>query len=376
VDRIDAMKVFVTALDEGSLAGAGRKLSRSPAAVSRAIAFLEACVGAELLHRTTRSIKASGVGEQYAATCRRVLTDLDEAAMMAAGERSAPSGTLTLTAPEVPGEAVLRPIVDSFMDAYPAVSARLFLVDRAAHLIDEGIDIAVRIGHLPDSTCVAIRVGEVRRVVAAAPGYLSRHPRIEQPGDLIKHQIITTTHFGLEAWSFPPLPGSCVPRTVHFIPRLVVNSVRGAVASAVEGCGVTRVFSCQIAEHVSNGDLEIVLARDEEAPVPVHVLLPTGRLSMPKARAFVDFAVPRLRSYFARLAKDGEEIGARSRPANDVSADLRAITPDQCLTSKVTWMVPAAGTKDTDSVSTPRPLGRTSRHIYPMVSSSSNQPVP
>jgi DNA-binding transcriptional LysR family regulator len=339
VDRIDAMKVFVTALDEGSLAGAGRKLSRSPAAVSRAVAFLEACVGAELLHRTTRSIKASGVGEQYAAACRRVLTDLEEAAVMAAGECSAPRGTLTLTAPEVPGEAVLRPILDSFMDAYPAVSARLYLVDRTANLIDEGIDIALRIAHLPDSTSVAIRVGEVRRVVAAAPGYLSRHPRIEQPGDLVKHQIIAMTHFGLDTWSFPPLPGSCVPRTVHFTPRLVVNSVRGAVASAVEGCGITRVFSCQIAEHVRKGDLEIVLPRDEEAPVPVHLLLPTGRLSMPKARAFVDFAVPRLRSYFARLAKDADESGTRSRPGN-VSAALQVVASGQCLTPKVTWMVP------------------------------------
>jgi DNA-binding transcriptional LysR family regulator len=296
VDHIDAMKVFVTTLDEGSLAGAGRKPGRSPAAVSRAIAFLEACVGSELLHRTTRSIKTSGMGEHYAAVCRRVLTELEDAATMAMGERSSPRGTLTLTAPEIPGDAVLRPILDSFMDAYPAISARLYLVDRAVKLIDEGIDVALRIGHLPASASVAIRVGEVRRVVAAAPGYLSRHPRIEQPGDLVRHQIIAMTHFGLDSWSFPPLPGCSVPRTVHFTPRLVVNSARGAIASAVEGRGVTRVFSCQIAEHVRAGDLEIVLADDEEAPIPVHVILPAGRLSMPKARAFVDFAVPRLRS--------------------------------------------------------------------------------
>ncbi len=230
MDRIDAMKVFVTALDEGSLAGAGRKLGRSPAAVSRAIAFLEACVGAELLHRTTRSIKTSGPGEQYAVTCRRVLTDLEEAEMVAAGERSAPRGTLTLTAPEIPGDAVLRPILDSYMDAFPAVSARLYLTDRPVKLVDEGIDVALRIGHLPDSALVAIRVGEVRRVVAASPRYLARRPRIELPSDLAKHQIIAMSDFGLDSWSFPPLPGSCVPRTVHFTPRLVVNSVRGAVS--------------------------------------------------------------------------------------------------------------------------------------------------
>lgn len=314
MDRIDAMKVFVTAVDEGSLAGAGRKLGRSPAAVSRAIAFLEACVGADLLHRTTRSIKTSGPGEHYAVVCRRILTDLEEAEMVAAGERTAPRGTLTLTAPEIPGDAVLRPILDAFMDAFPAVSARLYLTDRPVKLIDEGINVALRIGHLPNSTSIAIRVGEVRRVVAAAPGYLARCPRIARPEDLTKHQIIAMSQVGLDSWNFPPLPGSCVPRTVRFTPRLVVNSVRGAVASAVAGCGITRVFSCQLAEHVRAGELEILLADDEEPPIPVHVFAPTGRLSVPKARAFVDFAVPRLRSYFARLANDAAETATRSRP--------------------------------------------------------------
>lgn len=328
MDRIDAMKVFITALDEGSLAGAGRKLGRSPAAVSRAIAFLETSVGVELLHLTTRSIRTSGVGEQYAAACRRVLTDLEEATIMAAGEQSAPRGTLTLTAPEIPGDAVLRQILDAFMDRHPAVSARLYLTDRAVKLVDEGVDLALRIAHLPASSSVAIRVGEVRRVIAATPDYLARHSRIEQPGDLVKHQIIAMTHFGTDSWSFPPLPGSVVPRTVHFIPRLVVNSVRGAVASAIDGCGVTRVFSCQIAEHVCQGELEIVLAGDEEPPIPVHLLAPTGRLAMPKARAFVDFAVPRLRSYFGRLAKDAEEIAARSR-CGKASAEQHTIAPGQ-----------------------------------------------
>ncbi len=340
MDRIDAMKVFVTALDEGSLAGAGRKLGRSPAAVSRAIAFLELSVGAELLHRTTRSIKTSGAGEQYAAACRRVLAELEEVTMIAAGERSAPRGTLSLTAPEIPGEAVLRPILDSFMNAYPAVSARLYLVDRAVKLIDEGVDIAFHIGHLPDSTSIAIRVGEVRRVVAAAPGYLARHPRIEQPGDLAQHQIIAMTHFGLNSWSFPSLPGCFVPRTVHFTPRLVVNTVRAAVASAVEGFGVTRVFSCQIAEQVRDGELEIVLARDEEAAIPVHVLLPPGRLSMPKVRAFVDFTVPRLRSYFARLAKDADIAVAQSRRGN-VRTESHVVALAQHMAPNVTLMVPA-----------------------------------
>jgi len=312
MDRIDAMKVFVVALDEGSLAGAGRKLGRSPAAVSRAIAFLEAHVGAELLHRTTRSIRLSEAGERYAAACRRVLAELDEADNVAGGERAAPRGTLTLSAPVISGEMVLRPILDAFLDAYPTVSARLMLVDRAVNLIDEGVDVALRIGELADSSMVATRIGEVRRVVVAAPRYLKQNPRIEEPGDLAKHQIITMAHLP-NSWTFPPLAGSSVPRSVQVTPRLVTNSIRGAVASAAGGRGVALFFSYQVSEQVQNGELEIVLAGHEPAALPVHVITPQGRLAVPKVRAFLDFAVPRLRSHFARLAKDSGNRGADIR---------------------------------------------------------------
>jgi DNA-binding transcriptional LysR family regulator len=312
MDRIDAMKVFVVALDEGSLAGAGRRLGRSPAAVSRAIAFLEAHVGAELLHRTTRSIRLSEAGERYAAACRRVLAELDEADNVAGGERAAPRGTLTLSAPVISGEMVLRPILDAFLDAYPTVSARLMLVDRAVNLIDEGVDVALRIGELADSSMVATRIGEVRRVVVAAPRYLKQNPRIEEPGDLAKHQIITMAHLP-NSWTFPPLAGSSVPRSVQVTPRLVTNSIRGAVASAAGGRGVALFFSYQVSEQVQNGELEIVLAGHEPATLPVHVITPQGRLSVPKVRAFLDFAVPRLRSHFARLAKDSGNRGAAIR---------------------------------------------------------------
>lgn len=312
MDRIDAMKVFVVALDEGSLAGAGRRLGRSPAAVSRAIAFLEAHVGAELLHRTTRSIRLSEAGERYAAACRRVLAELDEADNVAGGERAAPRGTLALSAPVISGEMVLRPILDAFLDAYPTVSARLMLVDRAVNLIDEGVDVALRIGELADSSMVATRIGEVRRVVVAAPRYLKQNPRIEEPGDLAKHQIITMAHLP-NSWTFPPLAGSSVPRSVQVTPRLVTNSIRGAVASAAGGRGVALFFSYQVSEQVQNGELEIVLAGHEPAALPVHVITPQGRLSVPKVRAFLDFAVPRLRSHFARLAKDSGNRGADIR---------------------------------------------------------------
>jgi DNA-binding transcriptional LysR family regulator len=303
MDRIDAMRVFVAVLDEGSLVGAGRKLGKSPAAVSRAVAFLEDHLGVQLLHRTTRSLNISEAGERYAVACRRMLVDLEEAEILAAGERSAPRGTLTLTAPVMAGELVLRPILDGFMDAFPAVSVRLIMADRPVNLIDEGIDVALRISHLADSSLVATKVGEVRRVIAASPRYLSQHPVIEQPSDLAKHQIVAMTHFGLDSWSFPPAPGSSVPRTVQFTPRFVVNSTRGATQSAVEGRGVTRLFSYHIAAEVEAGQLRILLEKDEHEPLPVHLLSPHGRLSVPKVRAFVDYAVPRLRAHFARLSR-------------------------------------------------------------------------
>ena len=306
MDRIDAMKVFVAALDEGSLAGASRKTGRSPAAVSRAIAFLEDHVGVPLLHRTTRSIKLSEAGERYATACRKLLMDLEEADRSAAGERSVPRGTLTITATVFAGVQILRPIVDAYMDEYPPVNVRLHMLERAVNLIDEGMDLALRITHLADSTLVAHRIGEVRRVIVASPRYLATHPRIVEPADLGKHQIIAMAHMGLESWSFPPLEGSSIPRSVSLTPRLVINNVRGAIASAVEGHGVTRLLSYHVASEIKQGLLRVVLADAEHAPLPIHIVSPYGRLSVPKVRAFVDFALPRLRARFACLAKEAE----------------------------------------------------------------------
>jgi DNA-binding transcriptional LysR family regulator len=306
MDRLDAMKVFVAALDEGSLAGASRKTGRSAAAVSRAIAFLEAHVGVPLLHRTTRSIKLSEAGERYAIACRKVLADLDEADRHAAGEKSVPRGTLTITATVFAGVNLLRPIVDAFMEEHPTVNVRMFLLERPVNLIDEGMDLALRITPLADSTLVAHRIGEVRRVIVASPRYLATHPRIEEPADLAKHHIIAMQHMGQDAWSFPPQEGSSVPRSVSFTPRLIVNNIQAVTASAVEGHGVTRLLSYHVAPEIKQGLLRIVLAHAEPAPYPVHLVSPYGRLAVPKVRAFVDFALPRLRTQFACLAKDAE----------------------------------------------------------------------
>src|SRR4029077_6053408 len=309
MDRIDAMKIFVTAVDEGSLVGAARRLKRSPTGVSRALSFLETRLGGELLPRTTRTLKLSEAGERYAAACRRLLTELNEADVLASGERLSPRGVLTISAPPVNGEEMLRPITDEFLDRHPDVSVNLLLLDRLVNLVDEGVDIALRIGHLPDSSLVATRLGgDVRRVVVGSPQYLAKHPPIKKPADLAKHHIIAFSNFGLDAWNFVPAKGSSIPRTVPFAPRYTVNSVRAAVASAMSGLGLTRLYSYHVAECVRDGRLRIVLADAEHPPLPVHLLTPPGRVAVPKVRAFIDFAVPRLRSGFARIADDARTV--------------------------------------------------------------------
>jgi DNA-binding transcriptional LysR family regulator len=249
-----------------------------------------------------------------------VLTDLEEADIAAAGERSAPRGLVTITAPVAAGEDILQALVDDFMEAFPAVDVRLYLFDRPVNLIDEGVDLALRIAHLSDSTLVGVKVGEVRRVVAAAPRYLAQNPVIEHPADLAKHQIVAMTHFGVDSWSFPPLKGSSVPRVVQFRPRLIVNTIKNAIASTVRGRGVTRMFSYHIANQLRDGSLRIVLAEDEHDPLPVHLLAPQGRMQVPKVRAFVDFAVPRLKAHFARLTREAA-AGTIQSSSGRVSAE-------------------------------------------------------
>jgi DNA-binding transcriptional LysR family regulator len=241
MDRIEAMSMFITAPDEGSLATAARRLKRSPAAVSRAIAFLEARVGAQLLHRTTRSMGFSEAGERYAIACRRMLAELEEAEALAGGEQAAPTGILSISAPPISGEDVLRPILDDFLDAHPMVSARLLLLDRPVTLIEEGMDVAMRIAELP---MIATRIGtDVRRVVVGSPAYLPRYPPITEPANLTAREIIAFTNFGIDSWSFAAAAGSRIPRVVHFRPRLTVNTVRAALASAIMGRGLTRLYS-------------------------------------------------------------------------------------------------------------------------------------
>jgi DNA-binding transcriptional LysR family regulator len=305
MDRIDAMKVFVTAVEEGSLAAASRRLKRSPTAISRALNQLEHHVGVELLHRTTRSLKLSEAGQRYVEACRRVLNDLEEADIIAGAERSSPRGTLTISAPPILGEGVLRPIIDAFLRDHQSVNVRLLMLDRFMNLVDEGVDAVLRIGHLSDSSHIATRIsGDVRRVVVAAPQYLENHPPIRDLSDLPKHNLIAFSNFGIDSWSFAPAAGSSIPRTIHFTPRFLVNSVRSAAASAAEGLGLTRLYSYHVAEYVRSGHLKIILPEAEPPALPVHILTPQGRAAVPKVRTFINFAIPRLRAELGRMAAE------------------------------------------------------------------------
>jgi len=268
MDRIDAMRAFVTAVDRGSLASAARGLGYSPAKVTRAIALLEGKLGMRLLHRSTRALHLTQFGETYYATCRDVLSALDLAERGAAAEQEQPSGLLTITAPLRFGQLYVRPVLDEFLDANPAVRARLVLLDRVVNLVEEGIDIAVRLAHLPDSSQVATRLGEVRRVLCAAPAYIERHGAPQTPAALREHTCIME-HYGseLEIWRFASARGkSLVPVSIQ--PRLIVNSAAAAVDSAIAGHGVARVMSYQAAAAVKAGELVILLPEHEPPPIP------------------------------------------------------------------------------------------------------------
>ena len=304
IDRLDAMRVFVTVLDQGSLAAAARHLGRSPAAITRAIAFLERHTGVQLLHRTTRLLRLTEAGERYALACQRVLADLEEADLLAAGERAAPRGLLTVTAPVMLGTQILRPIVSSFLREQRDVQVRCLLLDRLVNLVDEGVDVALRIAHLPDSALIALRIGEVRRVLCAAPDYLAKRPPIDRPADLADHECIAVAQLNpYELWSFPPAPGQRTIRTVRVRPRLTVNAVEAALNAAVDGEGVVRLLSYQVDRLVQAGRLVVLLPDDEPPPLPIHLVVPQGRLAIAKVRTFVDFAAPRLKARLAGMSR-------------------------------------------------------------------------
>lgn len=302
MDRFEVMKIFVATIEAGSLAAAARRLGRSPAAVTRALSLLEERIGARLLLRTTRTLRLTEAGERYLSSCRRILAEVEDAERLAAGEREAPRGTLNVTAPVSFGRLHARPLIDDFLDLHPSVRVRLLLIDRVVNLAEEGMDVALRIGPLPDSGLIATQVGSVRRILCASPAYLAGVAPPTGPADLARLRCIGFSHVaGARGWRFPPGPGGGTAQTIALAPPLEVNDAMAAVASAVEGRGVTCVLSYQADADLRAGRLIRLLPDFEPPPLPVHLVYPESRLVAAKLRAFVDFAAPRLRARLASL---------------------------------------------------------------------------
>jgi len=283
------MQAFVAVADLQGFAPAARKLGLSPSAVTRLIAALEDRLGARLLQRTTRKVALTDVGARYLERARRILGDVEEAEGSAQDERRRPSGRLVVSAPVGFGRLHVSPVISAYLNRYPEVSAELRLTDRMINLVEDGVDLAVRIGHLRDSTLVARHAGEMRRIVVASPGYVRECGEPKTPADIVSHQTIqfgATT--GSPDWRFVE-NGREV--RVTCAPRFTTNSADAAIQYAEQGGGLTRVLAYQAADAIRRRRLKIVLTKFEPPPLPIHIVFPTSRLLSAKVRAFIDLAV-------------------------------------------------------------------------------------
>jgi DNA-binding transcriptional LysR family regulator len=285
MDRIDAMAAFVAVADLEGFAPAARKLGLSPSNVTRLIAALEDRLGARLLQRTTRSVTLTDVGARYLERARRILADVEEAEISAQAERTRPSGRLVVSAPIGFGRLHVSPVMSAYLKRYPEVSGELRLSDRMINLVEDGVDLAVRIGHLPDSSLVARSVGDMRRIVVASPDYLKRRGEPNTPAAVALHETI---QFGTSDWDFVE-HGREV--RVPCMPRFLTNSADAALLHAEQGGGLARVLAYQAAAAIKAGRLQIVLAKFEQAALPIHIVYPTSRLLSAKVRAFVDLVI-------------------------------------------------------------------------------------
>ncbi len=294
MDKLREMEVFVAVVDRGSFTAASEKLGLSTAAVSRAVHSLETRIGTQLLARTTRSVRATDAGTTYADACRKVLDVIADAEVNIAADHENPVGTLTVSAPVLFGQRFIAPLVNAFVLRYPDVDVNAVYVDRTTRLLEEGVDIAIRIGHLGDSSIFALPLGVVRRRTYAAPAYLAAHGEPAHPRDLIRHDCVSCTGVSLPLeWVFYD-NGLRVP--VRLRPRMIVDLVPAAVLAAVDSVGMTQLLSYQAAQEVRDGRLRPVLTAFEPEPIPVSLLHVERRGASGKVRAFVDFVTDTLRN--------------------------------------------------------------------------------
>jgi len=298
MDRLEAMSLFVAAVEAGSLSAAGRRFGVPLATVSRKVSDLERHLKTRLLNRSTRQLTLTDAGHAYLVACRRILGEVGEAERIAAGEYSMPTGELIITAPIVFGRLHVLPVVTEFLAAYPDVNVRLTLGDRISQLIEEHIDLAIRIGPLADSSMVAIRIASIRHVVCASPAYLAEHGTPKTPNELASHSCITFEGLAsLATWTFL---ADKTELTVPIRSRLQVNTAEAAIDAAIAGVGMTRVLSYQISAAVRSGALQPVLEAFEPEPWPASLVHAGQGLLPVKLRAFLDFAAPRLKQRLAR----------------------------------------------------------------------------
>jgi DNA-binding transcriptional LysR family regulator len=301
MDRLESMSTLLAAVETGSLSAASRKLGMPLATVSRKVSELEAHLRTRLVTRTSRRLALTDAGRSYVAACKRILEDIAEAERAAAGEYSAPRGDLIITAPIVFGRVHVLPVAIEFLKAYPDIDIRVVLADRVVNLQEDDVDLAVRIGELPDSSLIATRVGSIRHVICGSPAYFAARGTPKSPAELSAHDCITFD--GLmspDGWKF--VVGKSIV-SVAIRSRLTVNTAEAAIDAAVAAVGVTRVLSYQVASALRAGTLVLALRKFEPAPWPVS-LVHAGQGLLPlKLRAFLDFAAPRLK---ARLAQNAE----------------------------------------------------------------------
>ena len=286
MDRIDAMQAFVAVADLRGFAPAARKLGMSPSGVTRLVAALEDRLGARLLQRTTRSVTLTDAGTRYLVRARRILADVEEAEGSTQDERTRPNGRLAVSAPVGFGRLHVSPVMSAYLTRFPEVSGELRLSDRMINLVEEGVDLAVRIGHLPDSSLVARHVGEMRRIVVASNNYLKQRGEPATPEAIASHQTIQFGAISASAdWRFVRDDREI---RVTSAPRFSTNSADAAIQYAEQDGGLTRVLAYQAADAIRGGRLRIVLAKFEPPPLPIHIVYPTSRLLSAKVRAFID----------------------------------------------------------------------------------------
>jgi DNA-binding transcriptional LysR family regulator len=285
------MRAFVAVADARGFAPAARRLGLSPSAATRLVAALEERLGLRLLQRTTRSVTLTDGGARYLERARRILADVDEAEDVAHAEQTRPSGRFVVAAPNLFGRLHVAPLLSAYLVRYPEVVGTLLLADRIINLVDEGVDVAVRIGHLPDSSLYTRPLGQTRRVVVAAPRYFKRHTRPRTPDALVAHQLIQVSALTATAeWRFLR---DGVERALPIAPRFVTNSADAAIDHAGRGGGLAMVLAYQVAERVRAGALEIVLADFELPPLPIQLVYTTNRHLSAKVKAFADLAAAR-----------------------------------------------------------------------------------